>query len=96
MKKLALFLSVLAASSAMSETLDIKMLSPYEQELHRYGWCQAAYLAEGMNDQPDLEDYQHGGAPGGEARPGNRASHTAKVQKLIHWVVWLHKSHPLS
>lgn len=60
MKKLALFLSVLAASSAMSETLDIKMLSPYEQELHRYGWCGAAWVAEGSNDQPDLETYQIG------------------------------------
>lgn len=60
MKKLTLLISVFVASTAMAETVDLDTLSSYEQEVHRYGWCQRAYLSEGQNNQSNLERYQIG------------------------------------
>lgn len=58
MNILTLLLSVLVASQALSQTLNIGALSPYEQNLHRVGWCREAWLDEGENSQPNLDTHQ--------------------------------------
>jgi hypothetical protein len=60
MKAIALLLGFFVASPALSETLDVSTLSPYEQNVHRFGWCSQAWRDEGMNNQPNLETYQIG------------------------------------
>ena len=59
MNKLAFLVSMLVASQALSQTLDIGTLSPYKQTMHRYGWCTQAYMSAVTSNQPGQPGLLH-------------------------------------
>ena len=49
------FFVISAATSAMSESIDVSNLSDYEKKIHRWGWCvSAAREANGGLDGKDI------------------------------------------